>query len=62
MRDASNLGSREHRFSAVSPGSAAVPVDDLLNLVEDLVARVGPCFGLGREDFENDVEPLQLGW
>lgn len=35
-----------------------MPVDELLASVDDLVARIRLCFGLGREDFENDVEPL----
>ena len=42
----------------MDPGSAAVPVDELLASVDDLVARIRLCFGLGREDFERDVQPL----
>lgn len=43
---------------AAELGCAAVPVDELLASVDDLVARIQLCFGLGREDFENDVQPL----
>ena len=43
---------------AADLGCAAAPVDELLASVDDLVARIRLCFGLGREDFENDVQPL----
>ena len=43
---------------AADLGCAAVPVDELLASVDDLVARIRLCFGLGREDFERDVQPL----
>ena len=45
-------------FPAADLGCAAVPVDELLASVDDLVSRIRLCFGLGREDFENDVQPL----
>ena len=45
-------------LSAADLGCAAVPVDELLASVDDLVARIRLCFGLGREDFANDVQPL----
>lgn len=45
-------------FPAADPVCAAVPVDELLASVEDLVARIRLCFGLSREDFENEIEPL----
>lgn len=43
---------------AADLGCAAVPIDELLASVDDLVSRIRLCFGLGREDFENDVQPL----
>ena len=43
---------------AADLGCAAVPIDELLASVDDLVARIRLCFGLGREDFERDVQPL----
>ena len=43
---------------AADLGYAAVPVDELLSSVDDLVSRIRLCFGLGRKDFENDVQPL----
>lgn len=45
-------------LSAADLGCAAVSVDELLASVDDLVARIRLCFGLGREDFERDVLPL----
>ena len=35
-----------------------MPVDELVASVDDLVSRIRLCFGLGREDFERDVQPL----
>jgi len=52
------LAAANTNFSAADLGCAAVPVDELLASVDDLVARVRLCFGLGREDFERDVQPL----
>jgi len=43
---------------AADLGYAAVPVVELLASVDDLVSRIRLCFGLGREDLENDVQPL----
>ena len=43
---------------AADLGCAAVAVDELLASVEDIVSRIRLCFGLGREDFESDVQPV----
>lgn len=45
-------------FPTTDPGFAPLPVDELLASVEDLVVRIRLCFGLSREDFDNNVEPL----
>ena len=52
------MATANSNLSATDPGSAAVPVDELLASVDDLVARIRLCFGLGRQDFERDVQPL----
>lgn len=49
-------------FPARDPGCLALPVEELLTTVEDQVARIRLCFGLCREDFENDVQPLLRGY
>jgi len=45
-------------FPTTDLGHPALPVEELLTTVEELVARIRLCFGLGREDFERDVQPL----
>jgi hypothetical protein len=45
-------------FPAADPGFAALPVEELLASVEELVARIRLCFGVDRETFDLDVLPL----
>lgn len=45
-------------FAAADPGFTAVPVEELLASVEELVARIRMCFGIDRDTFELDVQPL----
>jgi len=45
-------------FPAADPGFAALSVNDLLASVEDLIARIRLCFGIDRESFDSDVQPL----
>lgn len=45
-------------FPAADPGFAALPVAELLASVEDLISRIRLCFGIGRDSFDNDVQPL----
>jgi len=52
------LAAANSDFPAADPGFAPAPVDELLASADDLVARIRLCFGLGREDFERNVEPL----
>lgn len=58
IRGLATLAAANPNLPAADPGCAAVPVDELLVSVDDLVARIRLCFGLGREDFERDVQPL----
>lgn len=45
-------------FPAADPGFAALPVAELLASAEDLVARIRLCFGIDRDSFDSDVQPL----
>ncbi len=45
-------------FPSADPGFAALPVAELLASVEDLIARIRLCFGIDRESFDSDVQPL----
>ena len=45
-------------FPAADPGFAALPVEELLASVDDLVARIRLCFGVDRDTFDLDVLPL----
>jgi len=56
------LAAANTNFPAADLGCAAAPVGELLASVDDLVARIRLCFGLSREDFENDVQPLLRGY
>jgi conjugal transfer pilus assembly protein TraI len=43
---------------AADPGFAALPVADLLTSAEELIARIRLCFGIDRDSFESEVQPL----
>lgn len=45
-------------FTATDPGFVALPVTELLASAEALVSRIRLCFGLCRESFDCDVQPL----
>jgi len=45
-------------FPATDPGFAALPVSDLLASADDLVSRIRLCFGLSRDAFDAEVQPL----
>jgi conjugal transfer pilus assembly protein TraI len=45
-------------FPAADPGFAALPVAELLASAEDLIARIRLCFGIDRDSFQSDVQPL----
>ena len=45
-------------FPATDPGFAALPVSDLLESADDLVSRIRLCFGLSRDAFDAEVQPL----
>lgn len=45
-------------FPATDPGFAALPVSELLASAEDLVSRIRLCFGLSRDAFDSEVQPL----
>jgi conjugal transfer pilus assembly protein TraI len=45
-------------FPAADPGFAALPVEELLASVDELVARIRLCFGVDRDTFDLDVQPL----
>jgi conjugal transfer pilus assembly protein TraI len=45
-------------FPATDPGFAALPVPDLLASADDLVSRIRLCFGLSRDAFDAEVQPL----
>ena len=45
-------------FPATDPGFAALPVSELLASADDLVSRIRLCFGLSRDAFDSEVQPL----
>jgi conjugal transfer pilus assembly protein TraI len=45
-------------FPATDPGFAALPVADLLASADELVGRIRLCFGLSRDAFDDEVQPL----
>jgi conjugal transfer pilus assembly protein TraI len=45
-------------FPASDPGFAALPAADLLASADDLVSRIRLCFGLSRDTFNAEVQPL----
>ena len=45
-------------YPATDPGFPALPVAELLASTDDLIARIRLCFGLSRDSFETDVQPL----
>ena len=45
-------------FPATDPGFAALPVRDLLASADGLVSRIRLCFGLSRDTFDAEVQPL----
>jgi conjugal transfer pilus assembly protein TraI len=45
-------------FPTADPGFAALPVADLLASAKDLIARIRLCFGIDRDSFDSEVQPL----
>lgn len=45
-------------FPATDPGFAALPISDLLASADDLVSRIRLCFGLARDTFDAEVQPM----
>lgn len=45
-------------FPASDPGFLAVPVDELLECNEDIIARIKLCYGVDRETFDHDILTL----
>ena len=45
-------------FPAADPGFAALPVADLLASADNLIARIRLCFGIDRDSFDSEVQPL----
>lgn len=45
-------------FPATDPGFAALPVPDVLASADGLVSRIRLCFGLSRDTFDAEVQPL----
>ena len=45
-------------FPAADPGFATLPVSDLLESADGLVSRIRLCFGLSRNSFDAEVQPL----
>ncbi|HRI92495.1 MAG TPA: TraI domain-containing protein, partial [Accumulibacter sp.] len=45
-------------FAATDPGFPALPVADLLASADDPVSRIRLCFGLSRDAFDTEVQPL----
>lgn len=53
------LSSPSHgAFPASDPGFAALPVPDVLAAADGLVSRIRLCFGLSRDTFDAEVQPL----
>jgi len=53
------LSSASHgAFPASDPGFAALPVPDVLASADGLVSRIRLCFGLSRDTFDAEVQPL----
>jgi len=53
------LSSASHgAFPASDAGFAALPVPDVLAAADGLVSRIRLCFGLSRDTFDAEVQPL----
>jgi conjugal transfer pilus assembly protein TraI len=45
-------------FPAADPGFATLPISDLLESADGLVSRIRLCFGLSRDAFDAEVQPM----